>query len=130
MGTYYTYNCQICGKTQNSKRRVRRCLLCNIQLCRKCQIKGCCPPHNDMLLPNEKGKLRTNQMLYRSACWIGLLAIFPAIALIIPLGEAGIALVFVIPIVVTILLCYVGNNGLKRTRDEVLQRLKAERALQ
>jgi hypothetical protein len=126
MGTYYTYNCQVCGKTQSGKSKVRRCGYCLIQLCRKCQTHGVCPRHDEMLLPKEKSSLRTGKLLYDKGCWIGLLSMFAVMPLFFLIGTAAIALVFIAPIVVIVLFCYLGNNIQKTARAKITERLKQE----
>ena len=64
------------------------------------------------------------KLLYDKGCWIGLLSMFAVIPLFIVIGQIAIALVFIVPIVIIVLFCYLGNNIQKNTRAKITERLK------
>ncbi|MHA1998524.1 MAG: hypothetical protein ACTSU9_10420, partial [Promethearchaeota archaeon] len=129
MGTYYSYNCQVCGVRQYGKRKVRRCNFCNIALCRKCQHNAFCPLHDRVLLPGEKSKLRNASMWQDSSCCLSMVAFLVTLLLLIWLNAPG-GVAFGVSIGVAI---FVGfgifkgsDNTWKKAYNEASTRLLAE----
>lgn len=81
MGTYYSYNCQVCGKRQTGKSKVRRCKYCQITMCWRCSSHGFCPTHDRDLLGAEKSKLKTAHFFESQMCCFGCIALIASIAL-------------------------------------------------
>jgi len=76
MGTYYSYTCNSCGKYQASKSSVRRCNFCQMLLCRKCQKKGFCPKHSQILSLAEQKEIHGAYQQMDASCGIGIFLCF------------------------------------------------------
>ena len=134
MGTYYNYNCQVCGTMMYHQSKVRRCEFCGIQLCRPHKIKGFCPAHDALLLPEEKSKFRAlsfwGSTMCGCPCFMFILIMMFAVLTPYLSITVGVGLGITILIVYPISIHFGTKSATKKATYEVLLRVTRDQVAQ